>query len=347
VVFTSGSTGPPKGVRIGRKAFSHFVAASRAYFLIQPGERWGQYSNLGYDLAIMDVFMALCQGATLVTLTAPTDRLFPSRAIIKYRINVWQSVPSVVDLMSSSGGLAENLPPLRVLSLCGEPLLSSHLDTLFRAHPRLLVFNTYGATETTGFNTINRLTAENYKASCKRPTVALGTDVPGWFLTLIDGPTPQEGQIVVCGDNLGLGYWEDETKTAAAFRHISIAGQSVRAYLTGDWGERVAESLYFRGRLDRQIKVKGERIELNEIDFRLRNLGFRRAASIADEAAIYSFVESAEPVDEQVVKTHLAQCLPFHAVPKRVFQIAKLPMNHNGKVAFLELTEMVRTKRNA
>jgi D-alanine--poly(phosphoribitol) ligase subunit 1 len=345
VVFTSGSTGRPKGVRIARKAFSHFVDVAQQYFRTQPGERWGQYSNLGYDIAIMDVFMALCHGATLVTLAAPTDRLFPARAIRKYGINIWQSVPSVIDLMLGSDTLDKNLQSLRVMSFCGEPLLSTHLDTLFRVHPGLVVFNTYGATETTGFNTLNCLTVDNYRDSCKKPTVALGNDVLGWTIMLVDGPSPQEGQIVVCGDNLSLGYWEDDSRTAASFRELCVDGQRVRAYFTGDWGERVGHHLYFRGRIDRQIKVKGERIELNEIDFRLRELGFQAVASILKDEAIYSFVETSGPVDEKSIRDRLADYLPFHAIPKRVLPIGRLPRNQNGKIEFAELQTMLAENR--
>lgn len=345
VVFTSGSTGRPKGVRIARKAFSHFVRISQKYFCIRPGERWAQYSNLGYDLAIMDVFMALCHGATLVTFSAPTDRIMPARVIREKGIDIWQSVPSVLELMLADDTFDEGLRSLRVMSFCGAPLLTAHLDGLFRAHPDLVVFNTYGTTETTGFNTLNRLTVDNYKASCRGATVALGEEVPGWTIKLIGGPSPREGHIIVCGENLSLGYWEDEEKTVASFRELLVAGKRVQAYYTGDWGERVGQALYFKGRINRQVKVKGERIELDEIDYLLCEAGFPVAGSVLKDNEIYSYVEANEPIDEKVIRERLAEYLPFHALPKRILNIERMPRTQNGKIAFAELQRLTGEMR--
>ena len=345
VVFTSGSTGQPKGVRIGRKAFSHFVLISQMYFRVRPGERWSQYSNLGYDIAMMDTFMALCSGATIVTFTRPSDRLLPARAILNYGINIWQSVPSIIDLMLTADRLDGYLKSVRIMSFCGEPLLPSHLDALFSANPNLVVFNTYGTTETTGFNTINILTSKNYRASCKSATVALGQEVSGWKIALIGGPSSSEGQIVVCGENLSLGYWKDEEKTEVSFREISLESELIRAYFTGDWGELIDGNLYFRGRIDRQVKIKGERIELDEIDFRLRQSGFTAAGSVMIDEAIYSYVETQILIDQDAIRSRLSKLLPFHAVPKRIIALERLPRNRNGKIEYTELRKLSTTMK--
>ena len=121
VVFTSGSSGNPKGVKVGRLGFSHFLYVAQSYFDLSPGERWGQFSNLGHDLGVMDVFMALTQGGTLVPLDE-AERLRPATAISGRNISVWQSVPSVIELMLRAKQLtAEHLASLRVMSFCGEP----------------------------------------------------------------------------------------------------------------------------------------------------------------------------------------------------------------------------------
>lgn len=343
VVFTSGSTGEPKGVKIGRAGFSQFLSVAHRYFEVRAGERWGQYSNLAYDLAVMDVFLALTQGGTLVTLGGMRDRMMPATAIKEKQIAIWQSVPSVLDMMLQAGQLkTELLAPLRVMSFCGEPLLPNHLEAVFAARHDIRVFNTYGATETMGFNTMNLLTADNFRQSCNVGKVALGEDVPGWTLRLHGGETDNEGEIVVSSDHLSLGYWQDEDRTRTAFRQLRVTNEIARSYFTGDRGIRKDGKLYFTCRKDRQVKIRGERIELDELDFVLRDAGFQAAYSILVDGELHSFVES-PTLDENVVRAHLAQRLPFHAIPKTIRRLDTLPRNANGKLDRAAIAAMVKT----
>lgn len=333
VVFTSGSTGNPKGVKVGRRGFSYFLHVARSYFDLTAGERWGQFSNLGHDLGVMDVFMALTQGGTLVPLVE-AERLRPATAIRDRRISVWQSVPSVIELMIQAKQLtAEHLAPLRVMSFCGEPLHPHQLAALFNARPGLHVFNTYGTTETTGFNTLNHLTSSNYTESCEAGAVAIGDDVPGWSIHLRGGDTANEGEIMVASEFLSLGYWRDEDRTRAAFRQVEFGESGVlRSYFTGDRAVRRGSRVYCLGRMDRQVKIRGERIELDEIDGLLCEAGFAAAYTILKGDELYSFVESTEEVDQERVRALLVKSLPFHAVPKTVQSLPSLPRNPNGKV---------------
>jgi D-alanine--poly(phosphoribitol) ligase subunit 1 len=333
VVFTSGSTGNPKGVKVGRRGFSFFLHVARSYFELGASQRWGQFSNLGHDLGVMDVFMALTQGATLIPLD-DAERLRPGRAIRERDISVWQSVPSVLELMVRAKELtADDLAPLRVMSFCGEPLHPHQLAELFDARPDLHVFNTYGTTETTGFNTLNHLTSANYSQSCEAGAVAIGEDVPGWSIHLRGGDTADEGEIVVVSEFLSLGYWRDEERTRAAFRQVEFGDSGVqRCYFTGDRAVRRGSRLYCRGRMDRQVKIRGERIELDEIDGLLREAGFPAAYTIHKDGELYSFVESTVEIVQEAVRALLAKSLPFHALPKVVHVLPSLPRNTNGKI---------------
>lgn len=333
VVFTSGSTGNPKGVKVGRRGFSYFLQIAQRYFNSNSGERWAQFSNLGHDLGVMDVFMALTQGGTLVPLDE-AERLRPATAIRDRYLSVWQSVPSVIELMTRAKQLTtENLESLRVMSFCGEPLHPHQLEALFKARPDLSVFNTYGTTETTGFNTLNHLTVSNYRDSCQAGAVAIGDDVPGWNIHLRGGETADEGEIVVASDYLSLGYWQDESRTRSAFRQVEFGRSgTLRSYFTGDRGVRRGSRVYCSGRSDRQIKIRGERIELDEIDGLLREAGFPAAYTILKDGELFSFVEATGDVDQERVRAHLMNALPFHAVPKSVTPLPSLPRNPNGKI---------------
>lgn len=335
VAFTSGSTGQPKGVKIGRQAFSYFLEVSSQYFEKDFGDRWGQYSNLGYDLAVMDVFMALTQGRTLV----PLSGMLPAAGIKQWGINIWQSVPSLIDMMSRAKQLTpEMLASLRVMSFCGEPLRPRQLEALFTARPDIEVFNTYGTTETTGFNTINRLTARNYRESCGMPSVALGDDVPGWSVQLHGDETNDSQEVVVVGDRIAMGYWQDEQRTRQVFREVGSGnGAARRAYFTGDQGVLKDGRLYFKCRLDRQVKICGERIELDEVECALCDMGFAEAVTVYDGTAVQAFVEAPRKVDQGMVRNVLLKRLSVHALPTHVVGMAELPRNANGKVDRVEL----------
>ena len=334
VVFTSGSTGRPKGVKMGRRGFSHFLGVAKTYFGLSPGERWGQFSNLGHDLGVMDVFMAVTQGGTLVPLSDAERHIRQAVAIRDRRLGVWQSVPGILEFMIRANQLtAEHLAPLRVMSFCGDTLHARHLDALFSARPDLHVFNTYGTTETTGFNTLNHLTSGNFRGSCDAGSVAIGEDVPGWRIHLRGGDSADEGQIVVASECLSLGYWRDEERTRAAFRQVQFGDRPPqRCYFTGDWGIRRNGRLYCTGRMDRQVKIQGERIELEEVDGLLREAGFSDAYTVIKDGELHAFVESTQPIDQEQIRYHLKKSLPFQAIPRAIHALPSLPRNQNGKI---------------
>ncbi|MEQ8787429.1 MAG: AMP-binding protein [Pirellulaceae bacterium] len=332
VVFTSGTTGEPKGVKIGRREFSYFLHVAQTYFNVGIGERFAQWSPLSHDLGVMDVFMALCHGGALVPLTR-ADRMRPALAIQRHRIAIWQSVPSARDLMKRAGHLtAEYLRSLRLMSFCGAPLRPHELKSLFAACPDLQVFNTYGATETTGFNTLNDLTKANYDSVCHGTDVSIGDDVPGWTLLLRGGESEDEGEIVLAGDYLSLGYWLDEDKTRTAFRQITTASGTQRCYFTGDLGLRRGGRVFCVGRKDNQVKICGERIELEEVDSALRQLGFDNACTVYHDGELYAFVETTASVEQERIRDLLHQHLSFHAIPKSIRATPVLPRNPNGKL---------------
>ena len=335
VVFTSGSAGQPKGVKISRRGFSHFLGVCKDYFKLSPGEKWGQWSSLAHDLGVMDVFMALTQRGTLILLSETERKLRPARAIRDRRISVWQSVPNVLDRIIAGNQLTSDyLASLRIMSFCGEPLRREQLCALFSARPDINVFNTYGATETIGFNTLNHLTAENFMVSSELESISIGEDVPGWSIHLRGGDGDEEGEIVVASDFLSLGYWLDEARTRSAFRQVAFAGSSTqRCYFTGDWGVRRRGRVYCSGRMDRQVKICGERIELEEIDGSLRQAGFLDAYTVFKDNELHSFVESTDAIDQEQIRAHLQHSLPFHAIPRAIHALPSLPRNlMSGKI---------------
>ena len=276
--------------------------------------------------------MAFTQCGALVPVTE-AGRLRPATAIRDRGISVWQSVPSALDLMIRGNHLTTRyLGSLRVMSFCGEPLRRDQLQALFSACPDLTVFNTYGTTETVGFNTLNPLTSDNFMDSCELESAAIGEDVSGWSIRLRGEHADEEGEIVVASDFLSEGYWQDEEGTQAAFGTITFADSSTqRCYSTGDWGKRRGGRLYCSGRMDRQLKIHGERIELGEIDSLLRQLGFSDAYTLRKGPDLHAFVESTESLDQEQIRASLRLSLPFPAIPRHFHAIPNLPRNQSGK----------------
>jgi D-alanine--poly(phosphoribitol) ligase subunit 1 len=330
VLFTSGSTGEPKGVMIPRAALAHY-----AHWLgtlgIGPGDRVSQHANIAFDLSVFDIYGALCHGAALHPLDVEGDRLMPARFVKRHGITVWSSTPSAIGAMMRARQVtAANLASVRLFSFCGEPLLKEHVDALFAAVPAAAVQNTYGPTEATVSMTELRLDAKSYAGHCAA-SVALGEPIRGMDLVLAGGPSADEGEIVIVGPQLARGYWRDPEKTAKSFRAVSAENPRL-GYFTGDWAWRRGGDLFFRERVDFQVKVRGHRIELDEVAAAIRDCGhavtcvFKRGESLA------AIVEAQAPFDEAALRARLQTKLEPHAIPERIVAVKEIPLTENGKL---------------
>lgn len=340
VIFTSGSTGVPKGVMIRREAISHFLDWSIQEYRVTKGDIWGQFSNLGFDLSVVDIFTCLGGGGTLVPISSPKDRLMPAMAIRDFQITIWHSVPSVIDLVNKAKQLTvENLRSLRLASFCGEPLMPQTIETLFGIVPDMKIFNTYGPTETTVFCTFIELNQNSYKDYCNT-TLSIGNPIPGWNIDFVGGSTDMEGEIVIWGDYIGAGYWENAVETKARYRTFVKDNSDYPAFYTGDWAEKVEKNLYFRSRVDRQVKIHGHRIELGEIDYFIREFGVLNCCSVIKEDRIFSFIEMTD-IDKKQLREYLAKKIPQYALPYDFIVIDLLPRNQNDKIDIKQLVAML------
>ncbi len=334
VLFTSGSTGLPKGVAVPRNALDHYVDWVSQNFDMRSDDRVAQHPNLAFDISMTDIFAALCHGAVLVPLCTNFDRMMPARFISREKITVWNSTPSVVSLMMQANEVTSaNLASLRLMNFCGEPLLREQLAAVFSARSDLRVQNTYGPTEATVSMTCLPLTADGYEVECAA-SVALGDAIPGMDVVLAGGAHSDEGEIVITGPQLAEGYWNDEVKTAAVFRTVATPTGPQRGYWTGDWAERREGKLFFKERIDFQVKVRGFRVELDEVAAAIRDCGWPVAVCFKRGEALAAVVEEMpdRKFDESALRAALAKKIESHAVPAAIVALPRMPRNDNDKL---------------
>jgi amino acid adenylation domain-containing protein len=339
LLFTSGSTGIPKGVGVLHRNVRAFLDAVLPLYDIGPEDRISQTFDMTFDLSVFDMFVAWERGACLC---CPANLRRPDRFIRESALTVWFSVPSLAIVMLRFGMLKpERYPTLRTSLFCGEPLPADVASAWSEAATHSIVENLYGPTELTIACTRYRWTADS-PVDVHLGTVPIGVPLPGMEPLVVDEslrpvPEGEPGELLLTGPQMTPGYWQDPDKTAAAF--VTPRGQIRRYYRTGDRVRlaRRGGPLLYLGRVDHQIKVRGHRVELGEIEAVVREesglqgvvaVGWPRTAS--GVAGVEVFVEAETAVAEDLVP-RLAKRLPDYMVPRTIHVMDRLPLNANGK----------------
>jgi len=344
LLFTSGSTGEPKGVMVAQQNIRRFIDVMQERYALQPEDRLSQMFEFVFDLSLFDIFMAWEAGATLCIPTRH-QLMIPAKYITDLGISVWFSVPSSALLMNKLGLLKPGVyPSLRISLFCGEGLPCETAEAWAAAAPDSIVENLYGPTELTLACTLYRWTGEESRQHARNEMVPIGEPYPAMEAVLVDEhlqevPAGSPGELVMSGPQVALGYWQDTAKTDAAF--VTLPDRAGRFYRTGDMAVRETPDapLVWLGRVDHQVKVHGHRVELGEIEAAIRNaIDCHNVAVIPwpvqDGTAhgLVAFIESGDPSCVDNLTAALAARLPDYMVPKTCNVVEHLPLNTNGKV---------------
>jgi amino acid adenylation domain-containing protein len=341
LLFTSGSTGQPKGVMVTHANVLHYVDHVIKRYGIENTDRLSQTFDLTFDLSAHDLFVTWATGACLCV---PTQKqmIKPGAFINEARLTAWFSVPSTAIFMRRLGELKPGLyPHLRLSLFCGEALPVDVVRDWSSAAPNSVIENIYGPTELTIGCTSYRWDNRTSPAECEQGIVPIGEPFEGMDAMIIDEDLREvavgcEGELIMTGPQLSKGYWCDEEKTKRAF--VSVKGREGVYYRTGDRVRRSAPNrpLVYLGRLDNQIKVLGHRVELGEVEAVVRNLsgvdavvalGWPRGSS-ADRIEL--FLE-ANAFDTQALINRLKTKLPPYMLPRSIRVIERFPLNASGK----------------
>ncbi|MFC8845925.1 MULTISPECIES: amino acid adenylation domain-containing protein [unclassified Micromonospora] len=347
VIFTSGSTGRPKGVHMGQGPLLNLLHWQVEALGMGPDTRFLQYAQLGFDVSYQEILPTLAAGGTVCGLGDVDRRDFAAvaRFVESARLtHVYLPVAALGAFADAVTGADLGLDQVRWICVSGEQL---HLDSRSRAllgRLRGNLMNLYGPTETHAV-TYHVLPGGDAGGPAHVP---IGAAVPGVNVYLLD-PTGRDvppgavGEVHLGGVCPALGYVNDPERTAAGFLldpRTSTAERPARMYRTGDLAILTEDgTLVFLGRRDSQVKIRGNRVELGEVEVAAE----RQAAVHAAAAAVHGSGESAElvlfvraagghAVDDRAICAELATLLPGYAVPKYVVGVGSIPLTANGKV---------------
>jgi amino acid adenylation domain-containing protein len=364
ILFTSGSTGRPKGVPISHGNVLSFLRYNITRYELGPGCRMSQMFDLSFDVSVYDMFGAWGSGATLVV-PGPADALHAVGWVNTRGITHWASVPSVISAARRLGELTPgSMPSLRLSLFIGEQLTREQAESWQRAAPQASIENFYGPTELTvavsGYR-LSRNIAE-WPETANR-TIPIGRVYPHLETMLIgEQAEPGVGELCVRGPQRFGGYL-DERDNAGRFaavrggRLVPCDGAAPPAaddwYRTGDQVHRGADGvLTHLGRIDQQVKVRGFRVELSEIEGILRlHPAVEDAAVITTAGAVGSqelvafYTGTQEPA--RMLREHLAVLVPPYMIPRRILHLASFPLTTSGKTDRLALAAQVGEPRAA
>lgn len=347
VLFTSGSTGAPKGVMTSHANVLAYVAARAERYPTAPGGRFSQCSDLTFDASTHDIYTCWDAGGCLYV-PSVQDAIFLAGFIREHAITHWASVPSVLALMQQFRKVSEGaFPSLQMTVLGGEALPKSLALTWLLAAPNTRIVSDYGPTETTVAVMTYEVTAP-FLADDNRTAVPLGSPYQDVEYVVADPQQRQveageHGELLIGGPQVGRGYLCANSHDMSRFFERSYPGRKAnRWYRTGDAVSDSAQGVLFHGRLDTQVKIRGHRIELQEVEeVVLSACQTAQCAVVAwpldndgKPTGLVAFVQATpeSPSMEAAIRRSCQQRLPPYARPEQIVCLESLPININGKI---------------
>jgi D-alanine--poly(phosphoribitol) ligase subunit 1 len=354
VMYTSGSTGIPKGAVMTHANVLNLVAWARTTYSVVPDDVFTNANALYFDNAVFDLYSSLFNGASLVPITKAETR-DPAALVAKVnalRCTVWFSVPTLLVYLQTCRALdGRNFRSVTRFIFGGEGYPKAKLKQLFdRYSDTAQLHNVYGPTECTCICSSYLLSSADFENLEGLP--ALGELAPNFQGLLLDEegrpvPAGETGELCLLGPNVGKGYYNDPERTAKAFRQNPLNTRFREImYATGDLARRdpADGKLYIQGRRDNQIKHMGYRIELDEIETALHRLDYVAHAAVFHHVAnglsrLVAVAALKGAATEDQLRGDLRALVPEYMMPSAVHFVPELPKNANGKVDRRQLIE--------
>lgn len=343
IIYTSGSTGKPKGVEITHASICHYVTVASSLYEMSPNDRVYQGFSLAFDASLEELWMAFANGAALVACTEKEVRSGVGLVsfLQQHHVSMFSTVPTLLSTLEGQ------LPDLRLLVLGGEMCSSSLVKRWSR--PGLRILNTYGPTETTVIATCFECEPDK--------EITIGKPLPGYEALIVDEhfhevDVGQEGELCIGGAALARGYVNRPESTLEKFI-VNPANKNQRLYRTGDLALKTASGdIQFAGRIDDQIKLRGFRIELNEIETVMMKYAGINQAIVSLQTleqptlVAYLLLDKNNKFNSDDFKTFLRTSLPDYMIPQLIEVLDAFPLLSSGKVNRKGLPKPTQIKPN-
>ena len=334
ILFTSGTTGRPKGVPIARNGIVEFSRWISSDFNINSNDVLLNVSSLSFDFASFDEFLFLSLGATLISVTS--EELKDQNNLLKkmqdHNVSVWISTPSLVYLYLRDPRFTEShLPKLHSFVFAGEALPIKTYQDLAVRFPSASIWNAYGPSEATNLTTsvcLSKALIEKYNS------MPIGSPKPNSKIIILNKDEDGVGEICIQGRHLSPGYLKNEELNKSKF----IYYENERTYLTGDQGFFNDGLLFYAGRNDEMVKFHGYRIELEDISSTLKQFNeIENASTIGlkskgETKKIVAFYTAEFEINSNQLVTFLRAKIPEYMIPSDFRKIQEIPLNTSGKI---------------
>ncbi|OEK08543.1 AMP-dependent synthetase [Flavivirga aquatica] len=346
ILFTSGSTGAPKGVPITYNNLNEFIEGINYdnEFKLNSSDKCLQMFELTFDFSVVSYIFPLLEGACIYTVPRESIKYFYIYKLIKtHNLTVLSLVPSIIHYLRPYFNEI-HAPEVRYCSFGGGALYNDIIEDWSKCIPNSKTFNYYGPTENTIYSSYYKLNKNSSLNKTHNGVITIGQPLNNVLYTIVDKsnqeiPIGESGELVLASGQLTPGYWKNEKKNKESFFTKTENGKTIRYYKTGDLCFKDSENNYmYLGRIDFQVKIRGFRIELSEVEFHAKAKCHEKINMVAIDifndlgnAELALAIES-EAFNTNNIVNHMKAKMPDYMVPAHIKFIKEFPYNNNGKI---------------
>lgn len=350
ILFTSGSTGLPKGVTLTRNNIGSFMDSFWDTGIdVTREDKCLQCFDLTFDVSVQCYLTGLIKGACVYTTPYGEGKyLYVAGLIDEYKLTFAVMAPSMLRFMIPFFDQLD-MSSLKGCILTAEGCPKNLLDIAYNKCPNVVLYDFYGPTETTIYCTYYKLSrdVENKELN---GIISIGKPLKHCVGVILDEnkkelPIGEKGELCIAGDQVTKGYWKNPEKNESSFFYMDYQGNNMRFYHTGDLCYKDAEGdIMYSGRMDNQVKIQGFRIELGEIEYHARVILNRNIVCLAKEQdginTLYLVIEG-EPVDTTELVKYMKSKMPSYMIPQNISFMATFPLNNSDKIDRPKIKSMI------